>query len=59
LNKELYTYAEAAEMLSVSVSTVRKLVAKRNLRIVKLGRSVRISKSEILRLIDEQMSHAA
>jgi excisionase family DNA binding protein len=59
VNKELYTYADAAEMLSVSVSTVRKLVAKRNLRIVKLGRSVRISKSEILRLIDEQMSHAA
>jgi excisionase family DNA binding protein len=59
VNKELYTYAEAAEMLSVSVSTVRKLVAKRNLRIVKLGRSVRIPRSEILRLIDEQMSHAA
>jgi excisionase family DNA binding protein len=59
VNRELYTYGEAAEMLSVCVSTVRKLVAEGKLKIVRLGRAVRIPRSEILRLIGERLSDAA
>lgn len=48
----LVTFDEAARLLSVSVKTVRRLVAERTLPKVKIGRSVRIRRSDLERLVN-------
>ena len=49
----LLTIPDAAGVLGVSVSTVRRLVRYRYLGAVRVGRSVRIERSEVARYITE------
>ena len=49
----LHTVKEAADLLSVSQPSVRKWIATGRLAVVHLGRSVRIPRSELLRIIHE------
>ncbi|MDO0935006.1 helix-turn-helix domain-containing protein [Streptomyces sp. DG2A-72] len=48
----LLTVAEAGEMLGTSERFVRRLVAERRIRYVKLGRPVRIPESAVAEYID-------
>jgi excisionase family DNA binding protein len=49
----MLTVVEAAERLGLAVQTVRLMCARRRIEHVKLGRSVRISPSEIDRILKE------
>lgn len=46
---QLLTIAEAAEVLHVSRRTVQRLIAARELRVVKVRRSTRVSADELAR----------
>lgn len=46
-----YSPAEAAEALGICRATVYNLIARGDLRVIKLGRSTRISASELHRLL--------
>jgi excisionase family DNA binding protein len=48
--KLLLTFDEASDLLSVSQGMLRKLVRSGSLQTVHIGRSVRITKDEVLRL---------
>ena len=48
---EVFRVDEAAAILKVSSKTVRRLLARGDLRVVRIGRAVRIHFSEIDRLI--------
>jgi excisionase family DNA binding protein len=50
----LHTLKEAAAMLSVSRDFLKKLQRQRRMRIVRLGRAVRVSEQEIERLCREE-----
>lgn len=50
---KLVTVIDAAEMLGLQVSTLRWWIHLRRIEVVKLGRLVRISTTEIDRLIAE------
>ena len=51
----LRTVEQAAAELCVSVHTIRAWIARRKIGCVRLGRAVRIPKSEITRLIEQGM----
>ena len=46
----LYTTKQAAEAGSFSDSFIRKLIAKRRLQVVRVGRCVRIPRAALMRL---------
>jgi excisionase family DNA binding protein len=48
--KLLFTFEDASAALSVSRGMLRKLARNGQLKVVRIGRSVRISKDELLRL---------
>ena len=48
----LLTVAEAGEMLGTGARFVRRLIAERRIRYVKLGRPVRIPESAVAEYID-------
>lgn len=48
----LLTVAQAAELLQVSPRTIRDWLLKRRITFTKLGRSVRIPRSELNRLVE-------
>jgi len=48
----LLTVNEAAKQLSLSPRTVRKLIAGRQIRHVRLGRCIRIEERELARIAD-------
>lgn len=50
---EAVTVTDAADMLRLSVRAVQRMVANETLRSVKIGKSRRIPKSEIARLLGE------
>jgi excisionase family DNA binding protein len=52
IKTELLTIKEAARELSQAEITLRARIARRQIGIVRLGRSVRIPRSEITRLIE-------
>lgn len=52
-------YSEAARLLSVSASTVARMVKAGQLRTVTFGAAKRIPRSEIERVVDEQMARHA
>jgi excisionase family DNA binding protein len=52
--ERLLTLKEAAKTLSVSPAFLKKLHRKRRLRIVRLGRAVRVSEQELERLCREE-----
>lgn len=43
---------QAAELLGVSVSMINKMLAKCHLRPIKIGRSVRINKNQLLAIME-------
>jgi excisionase family DNA binding protein len=47
MDRILYSYKEAAQQLSVSVSTVEQLIAQGELQVRRLGRRVLIPRSEL------------
>ena len=49
----LKTVREAAQQLSMSELTIRKLIANKRISYSKIGKSVRVPESEITRLISE------
>ena len=46
----LHTVRQAAELLAWSELSIRKLIVEKKLKVIRLGRSVRIPSSEIERL---------
>lgn len=50
------TIEQLADALAVSRSTVYRLVNTRQLRTIKVGRTVRITKDSLLRYLNESMS---
>jgi excisionase family DNA binding protein len=48
----LLTLAEVADMLQVSQKTVQRLVARRRLPCIRLGRVVRFSPADLLRFVE-------
>ena len=56
---ELLTVKEAARELSLAEVTLRQRIARRQIGVVRLHRSVRIPRSEIARLIDRGFVPAA
>jgi excisionase family DNA binding protein len=49
---ELLTIKDAAEILTISVSSVRRLRAARQLPFVRIGGAVRFSKSDIVSYVE-------
>jgi excisionase family DNA binding protein len=49
-NKLLLTFDEASSMLSISLAMMRKLARSGRIQVVRIGRSVRVPKSEVMRL---------
>jgi len=49
---DVMTAKQAAEALQVSMPTIRRLIASRALRIVHIGRAVRITKTALLEFIE-------
>lgn len=50
---KLFTINEVSKMLSVTAKTVRNLIAKGDLKSIKIGGSIRIKESVIKTLIEE------
>jgi excisionase family DNA binding protein len=50
-SKLLITFGEASAALSISRGMLRKLARNGQLKVVRIGRSVRISRDELLRLV--------
>jgi excisionase family DNA binding protein len=57
LDEPLFTIAEVAGMLKVSRHTVRSWIQKRWLRIIRVGRAVRIPASAITEFIERSMRY--
>lgn len=53
MNKRLYTSEEAAELLGLSFPSIRRAITIGRLKIVRVGRFVRIPAHEIERLLQE------
>lgn len=51
LDKQLYTLKEASEILSLSVNTLKKWRYDGKLKVVKLGRAIRVPKEELERML--------
>jgi excisionase family DNA binding protein len=54
LTVELLTLSEVADLLKISVSSVRRLQQARKLAFIKVGGSVRFSKGDILTYLEQQ-----
>ncbi|MDD1657324.1 MAG: helix-turn-helix domain-containing protein [Methanomicrobiales archaeon] len=57
LAEPLFTIPEVAEKLKVSTHTVRSWIQKRWLRIIKVGRGVRIPASAISEFVERSMRY--
>ena len=51
--EKLFTVQDCFEMTAIKVPTWRRLILKRKIAFVKIGRSVRIPASEVERMITE------
>jgi len=51
----LMTVSDAAAVLRVSTKTIRRLIAKADLQVVRVGRSVRLRQEEINRYISKSV----
>jgi excisionase family DNA binding protein len=51
---ELLTIAEAAKLLTISVSGVRRLQQARRLSFIKVGGSVRFSKTDVISYLERR-----
>jgi excisionase family DNA binding protein len=52
--RKLLTLRDTAELLSISPGFVKKLRRQQRLRVIKLGRAVRVSERELERLCQEE-----
>lgn len=52
MSEYLMTYAEVCERLRITKPTARQLVANGDLRIVRIGRAVRIRSSDVDRFVE-------
>lgn len=53
MSEKLYKPAEAAEQLNMSERFVRRRIERNEIEYVKLGKSVRIPESELIRLVEQ------
>ena len=53
-NIELVTVAEAAAILTISISGVRRLQQKRQLPFIKVGGSIRFAKSDLVCYVEKR-----
>jgi len=51
--KLLYTVEEAARLLSVSVATLYRLMAKGDVRYIKIGRARRIKRDDLVAYVEQ------
>lgn len=51
--ERVYTLDEVASAMRVSRSTLRRRVADGSVRVIRLGRAVRVGRSELARLLGE------
>jgi excisionase family DNA binding protein len=51
MNKLLYTVAEATELLNIGKTSLYQLMASGSLKVIKIGRSTRISAQELQRFV--------
>lgn len=49
-----YTLRETAQTLRVSLRTVHRLVARRQLRVLRIGRRTLVRESELVKFIERQ-----
>jgi len=54
--QKLLTLKDSAALLSVSLEFLKKLRREKRLRVIKLGRAVRVSEQELERLCREELS---
>jgi putative molybdopterin biosynthesis protein len=52
----VYTVEQVAEILQVSVSTVRKLIREKKLRVTRVGIQIRVTQEELDRFLKSQTS---
>lgn len=57
-SKEAFTIREFAYATTLAESTVRALYKDGTLRVVRLGRAIRIPRSELTRLFGDELTHA-
>jgi excisionase family DNA binding protein len=55
---QFYTVKQAADVLTISVNTIRSWIWQRRIAVVRLGRTVRIPKSEVDALIERNYQKA-
>ena len=58
VQKPVFTFPEAAALLSLHPLTLRRMAARGELEVVRFGRSVRIPHDALVRLIDEHRSRS-
>jgi excisionase family DNA binding protein len=56
VQKPVFTFAEAAALLSLHPLTLRRMAARGELEVVRFGRAVRIPRDALTRLVDERRS---
>ena len=49
--EQLYTVKEVANILAISVYTIRAWIQRKKIKVVRMGKSVRIPQSELERII--------
>jgi len=54
--KELLSLKEAANYLTISVSTLKRLIQAKKIPVLKIGRIYRIDKEDLIKFIDENKS---
>lgn len=50
----LYTVQEVANKLNLSEQTIRKLIKKGEINVVRIGRNIRISRQELDKIMEAQ-----
>jgi len=59
MTSQLHTVEQTAELLNLSVHTIRAWIARRKIACVRLGRAIRVPQQEIVRLIENGTIPAA
>ena len=54
--EQLYSLQSAAELLDVSVRTVRRLIKRHDIRVKRVGRRIRLTQSQVELMIQDEES---
>ena len=57
VQKPLFTFRQAAAVLSLHPGTVRRMASRGELEVVRFGRAVRIPYDALVRLVEEHRDH--